>query len=264
MVPAAMPAVIDELTPAKSRASAKTIDAAGPAMGTSVDAAWERSSTWMPAEKNVAAAMMIMAELMAQPMPIESSVSTNSPSSCSSMALSPWSWTPRLWMISECRKRLWGITTAPSTLVTTTRDPEGRSNVTQDWAATGQSTLTMRISMRNDTPMSETNPMIHRSILRYEFESSMKTESALTATAPMRTGIEKSIWSAMAAPSISATTVATQARRAVERRMRLTGLGSQAVAASERQSPEAMPRCAALCCRTMSMTVESVTIQSRE
>ena len=48
-VPAAIPAVTELDTPASSRASAKIVRAAGPSMGSSVAAAWARSSMGVPA-----------------------------------------------------------------------------------------------------------------------------------------------------------------------------------------------------------------------
>ena len=44
-------------------------------------------------------------------------------------------------------------------------DPEGMAGTTQPTAADAQSTRTIAISARNETPMSETNPMIQRSTL---------------------------------------------------------------------------------------------------
>ncbi len=77
-VPAAIPAVTLLESPANSSATAKMTELAGPTMGESVAAAAARSSTTTPREKNVVAARMTIAELMAQPMPIEKSVSRSS------------------------------------------------------------------------------------------------------------------------------------------------------------------------------------------
>ena len=63
--------------------------AAGPSMGSSVAAASDRSSMTIPCEKNVLAASITMALLMAQPTIIENSVSTNSWSSRSRTTSSP-------------------------------------------------------------------------------------------------------------------------------------------------------------------------------
>ena len=104
-----------------------------------------------------------MALLMAQPIPIDSSVSTNSWSSRSRMTSSPAPSKCWLWMTSECRNRLCGMTTAPSTDTMIAGDPSGAAGVTQPAAAAGQSTLTIKISARNASPMSETNPMMTRS-----------------------------------------------------------------------------------------------------
>ena len=73
-------------------------------------------------------------------------------------------------------------------------------------------------------------------------------------------GIEKSICRAIAPPRISAIAVAIEASIAVDRMMFLRIRLMYVLAASERQSPVTMPRWAALCCRRISMIVESVTI----
>ncbi len=78
MVPAAMPAVTEDESPASSSATAKMIVAAEPRMGESVAAAVARSSTTTPRVKNVVAARITMAEFIAQPTPIEKSVSKSS------------------------------------------------------------------------------------------------------------------------------------------------------------------------------------------
>jgi hypothetical protein len=72
----------------------------------------------------------------------------------------------------------------------------------------------------------------------------------------------KSILTAMEAPRISASDVETEASTAVTRALRETHLGRWSVAASERQKPVVMPRCATLCWRMTSMTVDRVTIHS--
>ncbi len=77
-VPAAMPAVTLLERPANSRATAKIVELAGPRIGERVAAAAARSSTITPCEKNVVAAKITIAELIAQPMPIEKSVSNSS------------------------------------------------------------------------------------------------------------------------------------------------------------------------------------------
>ena len=71
-------AMVQVDNPAKRRATAKIVELAGPRMGESVTAAAARSSPTMPREKNVDAARMTIAELMAQPTPIEKSVSSSS------------------------------------------------------------------------------------------------------------------------------------------------------------------------------------------
>ena len=78
MVPAAMAAVTLLESPANSSATAKIVELAGPRMGESVAAAAARSSMTMPCEKNVVAARITIAEFIAQPTPIEKSVSNSS------------------------------------------------------------------------------------------------------------------------------------------------------------------------------------------
>ena len=80
----------------------------------------------------------------------------------------------------------------------------------------------------------------------------------------MRTGTPNSICRAMAPPRISASEVEIDARTADPSNGRDHAGLRWTAAASERQSPVAMPRWATLCCRTISMTVESVTIHSSE
>ena len=57
------------------------------------------------------------------------------------------------------------MTTAPSTLTMMALEPAGMLGTTQSTAAAGQSTLTIAISARKAMPMSETKPMMMRSIL---------------------------------------------------------------------------------------------------
>ena len=78
MVPAAMAAVTLLESPANSSATAKIVELAGPRMGESVAAAAARSSMTIPCEKNVVAARITIAEFIAQPTPIEKSVSNSS------------------------------------------------------------------------------------------------------------------------------------------------------------------------------------------
>ena len=79
---------------------------------------------------------------------------------------------------------------------------------------------------------------------------------------PTGSGSPNSIRSAMAPPSSSAVAVATAAPTADHKATPATGRGRCAMAASDRHSPVAMPRWAALCWSTMSMTVDRVTIHS--
>lgn len=77
-------------------------------------------------------------------------------------------------------------------------------------------------------------------------------------------GMPNSICKAMAPPRISASEVEMEASTAVPRMGRDTHDGVYRVAASERQSPVTMPRCATLCCKMMSITVDSVTTHNSE
>lgn len=78
---------------------------------------------------------MTIAELMAQPTIMEKRVSANSYLSLSCMTASPFPSKCWLWMTSECRKGLRGITTAPRTLMTTGPEPAGSEGTIQLWAA---------------------------------------------------------------------------------------------------------------------------------
>ena len=70
-----MPLVTVLDMPANNRAMANTTAAPPPSMGVSSAPALGNSSTRVPCAKKVSAASMIMAELMAQPMVMASSVS---------------------------------------------------------------------------------------------------------------------------------------------------------------------------------------------
>ena len=54
---------------------------------------------------------------------------------------------------SECRNRLWGMTTAPKMLITTSMLPSGRLGTTHERTASPHSTSTKNSSYRNDRPM---------------------------------------------------------------------------------------------------------------
>ena len=66
----------------------------------------------------------------------------------------------------------------------------------------------------------------------------------------------------MAPPKISAKEVATEAITADAKMGTLTQRGRYLVAASDRHSPEAMPKWAALCWSKISIIVDKVTIHS--
>ena len=86
----------------------------------------------------------------------------------------------------------------------------------------------------------------------------------VVSTEPHIMGMSSNICSAMAPPNISAREVDMEASTAVPNIGRDTHLGVYCVAASDRHSPVTIPRCATLCCRIISMTVESVTTHSSE
>ena len=86
----------------------------------------------------------------------------------------------------------------------------------------------------------------------------------VVSTEPHIMGMSSNICSAMAPPNISAREVDMEASTAVPNIGRDTHLGVYCVAASDRHSPVTMPRCATLCCRIISITVESVTTHSSE
>ena len=90
----------------------------------------------------------------------------------------------------------------------------------------------------------------------------MTTTNTSTSSAPMRTGTPNSICNAIAPPRISASEVEIDASTAEPSKGRDHAGLRYADAASDRQRPVAMPRCATLCCNTISITVESVTIHS--
>ena len=90
----------------------------------------------------------------------------------------------------------------------------------------------------------------------------MTATNAVVSTAPHTMGTSSNICRAMAPPNISASEVEMEASTAVASTGRDTQRGAYFVAASERHRPVTMPRCATLCCRMMSITVESVTTHS--
>jgi len=107
-----------------------------------------------------------MALLMQKPTSMENSVSRYSYLSCRRMMSGVSRFHCRLWMISEWRNRLWGMTTAPRTLMTTGSEPVGRAGVSQPATAAGQSRWTRASSNTNDSPISDTKPMMIRSTRR--------------------------------------------------------------------------------------------------
>ena len=128
----------------------------------------------------------------------------------------------RLWMTSEWRNRLCGITTAPNTLIIINMEFSGKVGFTQPVRAAPHSTSTNISSYRNDSPMMETNRIIQRSILLYVFVSNIPMQAAVTITAPTLIGIPNSIRSAIAPPKISASEVEMLAPIAESKMGRLT------------------------------------------
>ena len=68
-------------------------------------------------------------------------------------------------MISECKNRLCGITTAPKTLITTGSEPFGTSGFAHPINACFHSISEIQISNKNENPIRDTNKMINFSIL---------------------------------------------------------------------------------------------------
>ena len=130
MLPAAIPLVTVLDTPASNRARANTVCADSPSRGRSREPASESDVTVVPWLKKVEPAVMA------------SSVSKNSYFSARRMPASPRVWMARLWMTSEWRKRLWGITTAPRTLMTMSRLPSGSDGLTALCTVVAQSVST--------------------------------------------------------------------------------------------------------------------------
>ena len=105
--------------------------------------------------------------------------------------------------------------------------------------------------------------MIHFSTLLYELSSSRLPANTAVSVAPTGRGMEKSMRRAMAPPRISAMLVMTEAPKALSSTTRPMAQGKYSVMASAMHLPVTIPRCAALCCNTMSIKVERLTIHSR-
>ncbi len=90
------------------------------------------------------------------------------------------------------------------------------------------------------------------------------TTNIVVKIEPHMMGISNSICKAMAPPSISASEVEMEASTAVPNMGRDIHLGQFCVAASDKHNPVTMPRCATLCCNTISMIVDKVTTHSNE
>ena len=85
------------------------------------------------------------------------------------------------------------------------------------------------------------------SIFLYEFENSMMTTNMVVRTAPHTIGMLNSISKAMAPPNISANEVEMEASTALPNIGRDIHLGQYLVAASLKQRPVTIPKCATLC-----------------
>ena len=120
-------------------------------------------------------------------------------------------------MISECKKRLWGITTAPKTLIITTIEPFGKDGVIHPVIAEFQSICTNDSSYRNDKPMIDTKAIIHFSIILYELVYNIIKTKAVTRIAPALMGISNNMFKAIAPPKISANDVEIDASMADDR-----------------------------------------------
>lgn len=112
----------------------------------------------------MAAAIRTTALLMAQPMPMDRSVSPNSYFSCRRMT--GFILQVPLPALDDLRvqNRLWGMTTAPNTFMITGMEPAGKDGFTQPVSASPQLTCTRQISAMNERPISDTKPMMIFSI----------------------------------------------------------------------------------------------------
>src|SRR5664280_2566172 len=149
------------------------------------------------------------------------------------------------------------MTTAPIALIINKIEPSGNEGFTHATPACNQSILTRNNSYRKESPIIETKPMIHFSIFLYEFENSIIKTKTVIRMAPSFNGILKSIFKAIEPPRISASEVETEASTAKDRTDFETTGFKYIIAASERHRPVAIPRCATLCCKTISIIVES-------
>ena len=140
--------------------------------------------------------------------------------------------------------------------------PDGNDGFTHPTTAAPQSIFAIPTSNKKENPISDTNNMISFSILLYAFVNAQNNTKTRIRILPSLIGIWNNICSAIAPPSISAIAVATAANIAVRSIRSFNSLGIYLLAASDRHSPVAIPRCAALCCSTISITVDNVTIHN--
>ncbi|SUQ46537.1 hypothetical protein CNEONATNEC26_01110 [Clostridium neonatale] len=96
----------------------------------------------------------------------------------------------------------------------------------------------------------------------YEFENSIYIIKIVAIKAPNFIGILKSIFKAIATPKISAIAVPIAASIAVDVIiLPMVGL-IYSLIASEIHKPVTIPKCAALCCNTINIIVDSVIIHN--
>ena len=103
-------------------------------------------------------------------------------------------------LYSECKNRLCGMTTAPSTLMITGIACDGNTGFTHPVAAAPQSIFTIQISTKKQKPIRETKSMISFSILLYALVNSQNKTTTRISMLPTLIGMWNSICSAMAPP----------------------------------------------------------------
>ena len=110
-----------------------------------------------------------------------------------------------------------------------------------------------------DSSFIEVNPE-----LLYELENNITITKTSTMSAPILIGIPKSIFIAIAPPSTSAKAVEIAANTDVPSTIFETEGLKYSCVASAKHLPDTMPICAALCCKNISIIVDSVTTHKSE
>ena len=128
-----------------------------------------------------------------------------------------------------------------------TIEPSGIFGTVHPEAADDHSTGTICNSIKKENPIIDTNAMIIFSILGYEFVFSRTAQNTAVKILPIVIGILNSKFRAIAPPKISARAVAIEAIIAEASTGREIHCGRNYVAASDKQRPVTIPRCAALC-----------------